>query len=64
MDIKFVKSEGTTFTLSIPSLFFKDQLTKRGHVSYIQQKLFEISTVFLKFLKSKKRHKIGKKVTS
>ena len=41
--IKFVKSEGTTFTLSIPSLFFKDQLTKRGHISYIQQKLFEIS---------------------
>lgn len=41
--IKFIDSEGTTFNLSVPSLFFKDQLTKRGHVSYIKQKLYEIS---------------------
>ena len=41
--IKFLDSEGTTFNLSVPSIFFKDQLVKRGHVSYIQQKLYEIS---------------------
>ena len=41
--INFVESEGTKIILSVPSVFLKDQLIKRGHASYIQQKLFEIS---------------------
>jgi len=41
--INFIESQGTTIYVSVPSKFVKDQLDARGHTSYIENKLLEIS---------------------
>lgn len=41
--INFVSSTETKILVSVPSVFFKDQLFIRGHIAYIQKKLLEIS---------------------
>ena len=37
--INFISSEGTTLNLSVPSEFFQSQVTKKGHIAVIKEKL-------------------------
>lgn len=39
--IDYVSIKGTTITLSVPSMFFKNQIIKRGYVDIIQKKINE-----------------------
>ena len=39
--IDYVSTSDATTTLSVPSMFFKNQITKRGYVDIIQKKITE-----------------------
>lgn len=40
--LKFIGTNGTSITVDVPSIFFKNQLIKRGYVELLQRKINEV----------------------
>lgn len=41
--IKYIRTDGTAVILEVPSIFFQNQLIKRGYIKILEQKIIEMT---------------------